>query len=75
MSIRIKPSHKGLLHRDLGVPQGEPIPKSKIKAAEQSADPALRKRARFADNASHFEHDGHTASVVPRHHRSSAYRK
>jgi hypothetical protein len=36
--ISIKPSHKGLLHRDLGVPQGQAIP-------------AVRKRATFAANA------------------------
>jgi hypothetical protein len=46
----IKPSHKGLLHEDLGVPQGEKIPMSKIEAAKNSQDPAIRKRAVFAQN-------------------------
>ncbi len=74
MSIHIKPSHKGLLHKDLGIPQGEPIPESRIKAAENSPDPAVRKRAHFAENARHFNHS-RPASVVPRHHSSSAYRR
>lgn len=56
MSINIKKSHKGLLHKDLGVPQGEPIPESKLEAAEHSSDPAVRKRAQFAENAKHFKH-------------------
>lgn len=51
MSIKIKPSHKGLLHKDLGVPQGEKIPAKKIAAAKNSKDPAVRKRATFAQNA------------------------
>ena len=50
-SIHINPKHKGELHSDLGVPQGQPIPLSKIHAAEHSANPAVRKRAVFADNA------------------------
>lgn len=56
MAIHIKPSHKGLLHKKLGVPQGEKIPAAKIKAAEHSKSPALRKEAHFADNAKHFAH-------------------
>jgi hypothetical protein len=55
--IHIKPSHKGLLHKELHVPEGQPIPDSKIKAAEHSPDPAERKRAFFADTAEHkFKH-------------------
>lgn len=49
----IKPSHKGRLHRALGIPEGHPIPKSRIKAAETSSSPALRKEAQFADNFGH----------------------
>lgn len=52
--IHIKPSRKGLLHKKLGVPEGEPIPIGKIKAAEDSSSPSLRKEAQFADNARHF---------------------
>lgn len=37
----------GQLHRDLGVPQGEKIPKSKIKAAAKKKG-KVGQRARFA---------------------------
>jgi hypothetical protein len=49
----IKPSHRGLLHKDLGVPQGEKIPEAKIEAAKHSPDKAVRKRAVFAENFGH----------------------
>lgn len=54
--IHIKPSHKGELHRDTGTPAGQPIPESKIEAAKHSSDPAVRKRATFAENAKHWDH-------------------
>ena len=49
MKLKLK---KGALHKELGVPEGKKIPKSKIKAAEKSSNPLTRKRAQFADNAS-----------------------
>lgn len=55
MAIKIKPSHKGLLHKKLGVPQGEKIPQAKIAAAKRSSSPALRKEATFAENFGHKE--------------------
>lgn len=54
--IHIKPSHKGKLHRALGVPAGKPIPKAKIQEAKHSDSPAVRKEATFADNASKWDH-------------------
>ena len=51
--IHIKPSHKGLLHKDLGVPEGQKIPKAKIAAAKNSPNPKVRKRATFAQNFGH----------------------
>lgn len=56
MSIKIKPSRKGLLHKKLGVPKGKPIPASKIEKAEKSKSPKLRKEAEFAENAKKFKH-------------------
>lgn len=56
MAIMIKPSHKGLLHKKLGVPQGEKIPQAKIEKAEKSKSPALRKEAAFAESAKKFKH-------------------
>ena len=49
--IEIKPSHKGLLHKELGVPQGEKIPAKKLAAAAKTASPAEQKRITFAKNA------------------------
>ena len=49
--IHIKPSHKGLLHKDLHVAAGEKIPASELAKAKNSSDPAVRKRATFAANA------------------------
>lgn len=43
----INPAHKGLLHRELGVPQGKPIPASKERAAAKGNSPTA-KRARLA---------------------------
>jgi hypothetical protein len=58
MAIHIKPSHKGLLHEDLGVAKDKPIPTKKLAKAEHSKDPAVKKRAVFAKNAKHFHHGG-----------------
>ena len=58
MAINIKPSHKGMLHRDLGVPQGQPIPAAKLASAKNSLNPAVRKRATFAQNAKGWNHSG-----------------
>lgn len=46
----IKPSHVGLLHKKLGVPEGEKIPLEKIEKATHSKSPSLRKQAIFAKN-------------------------
>jgi hypothetical protein len=54
--IHIKPSHKGLLHKDLGVKAGSPIPEKKLAAAKHSSNPAVRRRATFAENAKHWKH-------------------
>jgi hypothetical protein len=56
MAIHIKPSHKGLLHKDLHVAAGHTIPASKIAAARRSRDPAVRERAVFAANAKKWNH-------------------
>lgn len=56
MPIDIKPSHKGLLHKKLGVPKGEKIPAKKLDSALNSPNPATRKQAQFAKNAKSFKH-------------------
>ncbi len=40
---------KGSLHKSLHVKEGEKIPESKIKKAEHSKNPTLRKRAVLAE--------------------------
>jgi len=52
-TIKIKPSHRGLLHKETGTPMGQKIPKSKIAKAAKSKNPAERKRAVFAENFGH----------------------
>ena len=51
MTIRIKPSHKGLLHKDLGVPVSQPLTLGDLAKAKRSPSKAVRKRATFAANA------------------------
>ena len=41
--------HPGALHRQLGVPEGEPIPAKKLAAAKHSSNPTERKRAILAE--------------------------
>lgn len=40
--------HKGALHRELGVPEGQPIPASKLNNAAHSDNPTLKRRATLA---------------------------
>lgn len=58
MSINIKPSHKGLLHKKLGVPAGAPMPAGKVAKAAKSSNPTLKKEAVFAENAKKWNHGG-----------------
>ncbi len=39
----------GALHKELGVKKGEKIPESKLKKAEHSKNPKLKKRAVLAE--------------------------
>lgn len=50
--------HPGALHRELGVPQGQKIPKAKIAAAAKKGG-KLGQRARFAQTLSHMHHGKH----------------
>jgi hypothetical protein len=53
--IHIKPSHKGLMHKDLGKPAGAKITAADI-AEEKTKGPAAKKRAVFAENAKKWHH-------------------
>ena len=48
--------HPGALHRQLGVPQGQKIPASKLAKAAHSSDPTLRRRANLAKTLKGFHH-------------------
>lgn len=41
--------HKGALRKSLGVKKDEKIPESKLKKAEHSKNPTLKKRATLAE--------------------------
>lgn len=55
-SINIKPSHKGLLHKKLGLSQDTPIPGSTLQSAAKGATGKLKKEIVFAENAKHWNH-------------------
>jgi hypothetical protein len=51
MAINIQPSHKGLLHKNLGIAQSKPIPTATLRSKMKNASPAVKKRLVFAMNA------------------------
>lgn len=57
MTIKIKPENRGKFHKDTDTPMGKKIPLSKIKKAEKSEDPAIRKRAVFAENSRKWNYE------------------
>jgi hypothetical protein len=50
--------HKGALHKALGVPKDEKIPKAKLHAAEKKGG-KIGREARLAENLSHLNHKSH----------------
>ena len=57
LSIKKAIKHPGALHEQLGVPQGEKIPKGKLDAAAKSGG-KLGQRARFAETLRKFDDGG-----------------
>ncbi len=53
--IHINPHHESL-HSVLGIPESQKIPMARMQAAKNSSNPAVRKKANFAINASHWNH-------------------
>lgn len=47
---------KGALHRNLGVKEGEKIPEGKLKNAEHSENPKIRKEAALAETLKGMHH-------------------
>ena len=58
MAIHIKPSHEGLLHKDLGIKKGKKIPLKEEEAEKAHGTPAEKKRATFAINARKWNSPG-----------------
>jgi hypothetical protein len=56
MSIHIKKSHVGLLHKKLGIPAGKKISLAELHKAAHSKSLSERKEANFAINARKFKH-------------------
>jgi len=54
--IQIKKSHRGLLHKHLGVAQGTKLTSAQLDKASKSSNPKIRKEAFFAKNAAKWHH-------------------
>lgn len=59
-------SHKGLLHKHLGVPEGEKIPEEKLRAALHSGNATIRKEAVLARTLKGMKHKHKTKSTKDR---------
>lgn len=56
---KFKPGgEKGKLHREMGIPEGQKIPKAKLEAATHSDDPEKRRDAIRAETMSHWKKGG-----------------
>lgn len=44
----IKESHKGRLHRALGIPEDQPIPIERLESGKNSSDPHMRSMCNYA---------------------------
>lgn len=75
MAKPFKPGgHKGKLHHELGIPEGEKIPQARLQSAMHSSNREVRNDAIRAHTMEGWHHGGHRhARVVPRNHPSSAY--
>lgn len=57
MAIKIKPSHRGLLHKKLKVPMDKNISSQILSAKKHSTNsPTLKKEIIFAENAKKWNH-------------------
>lgn len=50
--------HKGKLHRELGVPEGEKIPAGRLASAQHSSNPEIRRDAIRAKTMEGWNHKG-----------------
>lgn len=54
--IHIQSSHRGLLHKQMGIPADKPIPTKALEREKSGASPAEKKRIVFAENARRWNH-------------------
>jgi hypothetical protein len=54
--IALNPAHRGLLHKELGVPEGKKLSVRQLARAARSKNPKERERANFAKNARKWNH-------------------
>jgi hypothetical protein len=70
---KIRPQNHGLLHRELGIPEGEKIGERRLEAAtrkgQREHNPALVKRAQFALNFNDHGHHGYVVAIRAHHSR------
>ena len=64
---------KGKLHRELGIPEGEKIPKGRLDAAAKSDKPEVRRDAIRAKTMEGWNHGGRRSALYD-HPRSKALR-
>lgn len=50
--------HKGKLHRELGIPEGQKIPASRLASAERSSNPEVKRDAIRAKTMEGWKHGG-----------------
>ena len=59
MAKSFKPGgQKGKLHRELGIPVGQKIPQSRLRAAMHSKNPEVKRDAIRANTMEHWRHGG-----------------
>jgi hypothetical protein len=52
----VNPDNKGSLHKGLGIASGDKISEKKLKKAQHSKSPLMRKRANLAETLRGFNH-------------------
>lgn len=64
---------KGKLHRELGIPEGETIPKARLEAAAHSKNPEVRRDAIRAETMEGWHHGGARRKRLYTHARSQRH--
>lgn len=62
--IKAATQNKGGLHRSLGIPEGEKIPKARIEAATHSDNPKTAAQARLAETLEGMHHKKRSAKEI-----------